>query len=59
MNHHAMPSFYFQRWFIDGEVHCFTGGHLPLALLAMAVLLLCFLLIPLTIIVSFVEPAKV
>ena len=48
---HAPPSLW-QRWFINGEVPCFTGPHLPLALLAMAVLLLCFLLIPLTTIIS-------
>ena len=48
---HAPPSLW-QRWFINGEVSCFTGPHLPLALLAMAVLLLCFLLIPLTTITS-------
>ena len=48
----AYPPFLWQRWFINGEVSCFTGPHLPLALLAMAVLLLCFLLIPLTTIIS-------
>ena len=48
---HAPPSLW-QRWFINGEVPCFTGPHLPLALLAMAVLLVCFLLIPLTMIIS-------
>ena len=41
-----------QRWFINGEISCFSGSHLPLALLAMTVLLLCFLLIPLTIAIS-------
>ena len=30
-------------------MQCFTGGHLPLALLAMIVLALCALLIPMTV----------
>lgn len=37
-----------QRWFLNGQVKCFTGGHLPLALLAILVLLVCLALIPLT-----------
>ena len=27
-----------QRWFVDGTVKCFEGGHLPLAILAILVL---------------------
>ena len=34
-----------QRWFVDGEVQCFTGGHLPLALVAIVILLICALAI--------------
>ena len=34
-----------QRWFINGEVECFAGTHLPLGLGATAVLLLTTLLI--------------
>ena len=52
IKHLHVPLSVWQRWFISGEVPCFTGPHLPLALLAMAVLFLCFLLIPLTIITS-------
>ena len=31
---------------MDGEVQCFTGGHLPLAILAVVVLTLCAAVIP-------------
>ena len=34
-----------QRWFVDGEVQCFAGGHLPLALVAIVILLICALAI--------------
>ena len=40
------------RWFIDGSIECFKGGHIALALLAISVLLLAALLIPLTLLVS-------
>ena len=35
-----------QRWFVNGEVECFTGGHVALGLLAILVLLVSLLLIP-------------
>ena len=35
-----------QRWFVDGSVQCFAGGHVPLGLLAILVLLVCLTLIP-------------
>ena len=39
-----IDSYYFgsyillQRWFVDGTVNCFEGGHLPLAILAIVIL---------------------
>ena len=36
------------QWYIDGSVGCFTGGHIPLSILAMVVLLLAAVLVPLT-----------
>ena len=44
-----------QVWFINGDVECFTGGHTPLALLAMLVLLFCFLFIPLCCILAMLK----
>ena len=41
------------RWYINGDIECFKGGHLPLALLAIAVLLLALLLIPLCALIAF------
>ena len=35
-----------QRWFVNGNIGCFTGWHIPLALLAIAVLAVTVLLIP-------------
>ena len=35
-----------QRWFVNGNIGCFTGWHIPLALLAIAVLAITVLLIP-------------
>ena len=37
-----------QRWYIDGSVKCFNGGHAPLALLAIFVLAVCVAIIPLS-----------
>lgn len=37
-----------QIWYVSGEIKCFTGGHVPLALLAILVLLCCALFIPLS-----------
>ena len=37
--------FIIQRWFVDGSVKCFTGGHLPLAIMAILILMLYMLLI--------------
>ena len=34
-----------QRWYIDGTVECFTGGHAALAVFAILVLGLCVALI--------------
>ena len=35
-----------QRWFVNGSIGCFTGWHIPLALLAIAVLAITVLFIP-------------
>ena len=41
-----MPLFFsLQRWYVDGSVRCFTGGHLPLAIMAILTLMICLLLI--------------
>ena len=34
-----------QRWFVDGSVKCFTGGHLPFAIMAVVILLFYLLLV--------------
>ena len=36
---------YIQRWFVDGTVKCFTGGHVALAVFAILVLMMCMALI--------------
>ena len=40
------------RWFINGDIECFKGGHLPLALLAITLLLIALFLIPLTVLIT-------
>ena len=35
---------FLQRWFVDGSVQCFTGSHLPLAIVAMLILI-CYILL--------------
>ena len=39
-----------QRWYIDGTVKCFNGGHAPLGILAILVLGLCVAIIPLSLV---------
>ena len=34
-----------QRWFVDGTVKCFSGGHLPLAIMAILILIVYVLLV--------------
>ena len=34
-----------QIWYIDGTVECFAGTHIPLAIVAMLVLVFCGLLV--------------
>ena len=41
-----------QRWFVNGNVRCFSGWHIPLALLAIAVLMVTVFFVPLTGIIS-------
>ena len=37
--------YFLQRWYIDGTVECFTGGHTILASFAILVLIVCIVLI--------------
>ena len=43
------------RWFVNGNIPCFTGAHIALGLLAIVVLLFSFSLIPLLFLVIFAE----
>lgn len=40
------------RWYINGNVRCFQGGHAPLGLLALLVLGCCVALIPLSVLLA-------
>jgi len=46
------------RWFLNGDIECFNGAHIPLGLAAIVVLIACLSLIPLTIAISL-EKLKV
>ena len=46
------PSSYLQCWFVNGNIHCFIGWHIPLALLAIAVLIVTVFFLPLIYIIS-------
>ena len=48
----AIVYFLLQRWYVSGDIQCFTGGHIPLALLAILMLALCVFLIPTLIVLS-------
>ncbi len=41
-----------QRWSVSGSVVCFSDGHIPLSLLAIAVLSISVGLIPLVVFIS-------
>ena len=41
-----------QRWYVNGEIECFTGGHIPLALLAIIVLLGTLFILPFIVLVA-------
>ena len=43
------------RWFVNGNIQCFTGAHIALSLLAIAVLFLSSSLVPLLFLVIFTE----
>jgi hypothetical protein len=43
------------RWFVNGNIQCFTGAHIALSLLAIAVLLLSCSLVPILLVVIFAE----
>ena len=40
---------------MSGDVECFRGAHLPLAIFAILVLLVCFLAIPFTAVIATVK----
>ena len=40
------------RWFVNGNMKCFNGGHIPLGLLAIAILFACTVLSPLAVLFS-------
>ncbi len=42
--------FSLQRWYMNGNIECFTNGHVPLALLSLAMLLLFLVLLPVAIV---------
>lgn len=41
-----------QRWYVNGDIRCFTGGHVPLAMFAILILALCLLIIPTLIVIA-------
>ena len=43
---------YLQRWFVDGTVECFTGGHAALAVFAILILAICVILIMLVAVIA-------
>ena len=51
-NDNRCPILWLQRWYVNGDVECFKGLHLPLALLAIIILLACILAIPFTAIIG-------
>ncbi|XP_065908083.1 uncharacterized protein [Dysidea avara] len=46
------------RWFVDGTVECFSGGHLGLATFAILVLIVCTLLIMVVVVLGKVKKIK-
>ena len=48
-----------QRWFPSGNIVCFTGGHIPLALLSIVILVLAVGLIPLSVAIVLGKLSKV
>lgn len=46
--YHVICSASPQRWYVNGNIKCFSGGHIALGLLAILVLGLCVTLIPLS-----------
>ena len=45
-------SMIFQRWYVNGEIECFSGGHITLALLAIIVLLGTLFILPFIVLVG-------
>ena len=45
-------SMYIQRWFVDGTVECFTGGHAALAVFAILILAVCIIVIVLVAVIA-------
>lgn len=50
---HTYYYFNTQRWYVDGSVQCFRGGHAPLGLLAILVLFLSLAIIPITVLLAY------
>lgn len=48
-----------QHWHVNGEVTCFTGGHIVLALLSLLVLLAAIAILPLCVLLSLGHVHKV
>ena len=42
---YKLPNVLLQRWCVDGTVKCFEGGHLPLAIVAILILIFYVLLV--------------
>ena len=47
-----------QRWFVDGSVQCFTGGHLPLAIVAILILM-CYMVLIIFVMAVVLKKVKV
>lgn len=43
------------RWFVNGNIRCFSGAHIALSLVAIAILIFASLLVPLLLLVIFAE----
>ena len=50
--------FFIQRWFIDGTVKCFEDGHLPLAIMAILILIF-YVLVTIFVIAVVLKKIKV
>ena len=46
---------YTQRWYIDGSIQCFSGGHIPLSMVAILMISALVAFIPMTLVFSLKE----